>query len=108
MVIGAISSIVKRGLDYHKKIFFVAQDIDIRCVWMAYIQFCLHGIPAVVLQGNSLTEEVNSCWYTAQGIAVLMAEEQERIEAEEERKSKRRLDVLKTNNKAITEMKELA
>ena len=107
MVIGAIRSIVKNGLDYHDKIFFVAQDIDIRCVWMAYIQFCLYGIPAVVLQGNSLTGEVNSSWYTAQGINVLMKEEQQRIEAEEERKSKRRLNVLKTNKKAITEMKEL-
>lgn len=107
MVIGAIRTIIKHGLDYHDKIFFVAQDIDIRCVWMAYIQFCLYGIPAVVLQGNSLTGEVNSSWYTAQGINVLMKEEQEKIEAEEERKAKRRLNVLKTNKKAITEMKEL-
>ena len=107
MVIGAIRSMVKRDIDYHDKIFFVAQDIDIRCVWMAYIQFCLYGIPAVLLQGNSLTGEVNSSWYTAQGINVLMKEEQQRIEAEEERKSKRRLNVLKTNKKAITEMKEL-
>ena len=65
MIIGTIRSIIKNGLDYHDRIFFVAQDIDIRCVWMAYIQFCLYGIPAVVLQGNSLTGEVNSCWYTA-------------------------------------------
>ena len=107
MVIGAIGSMVKRGIDYHDKIFFVAQDLDIRCVWMAYIQFCLYGIPAVVLQGNSLTDEVNSCWYTAQGIHVLMKEENERIEAENERKEKRRLKAMKANKKTIKEMKEL-
>lgn len=75
MVISAVGSMVSHAVDYQRKVFFVAQDIDIRCVWMAYIQFCLYGIPAVVLQGNSLIGEVNSCWYSPQGIHVLMEEE---------------------------------
>lgn len=107
MIIGAISSMVKKNVDYHEKVFFVAQDLDIRCVWMAYIQFCLYGVPAVVLQGDSLKNEVNSNWYTAQGINVLMKEEQERAEAEKERKEQRRLKAMTANNKAIKEMKDL-
>ena len=47
-----------------KKTLLVAQDIDIRCVWMAYIQLSLYGIPAVVIHGNTLTMETWSQWYT--------------------------------------------
>lgn len=39
-------------------------DIDIKCVYMAYIQLSLYGIPAVVVHGNSLTVEEWSKWYT--------------------------------------------
>lgn len=38
MVIACIWEMKKRGFDYRNKAFFVAQDIDIRCVWMAYIE----------------------------------------------------------------------
>lgn len=44
--------------------FFVAQDIDIRRVWMAYIQLSLYGIPAMVIHGNTLTMEEWDRWYT--------------------------------------------
>lgn len=54
----------RKGIDYRRKSFFVAQDIDIRCVWMAYIQLSLYGIPAVVIHGNTLTMETWSRWYT--------------------------------------------
>lgn len=64
MVLGYAYAMKKAGLDYTDKVLFVAQDIDIRCVWMAYIQFWLYKIPAVVIHGNSLTEEEWSRWYT--------------------------------------------
>ena len=52
------------GFDYRHNTFFVAQDIDIRCVWMAYIQLSLYGIPAMVIHGNTLTMEEWDRWYT--------------------------------------------
>lgn len=36
MVIGAIWAMQRKEFDYRHNTFFVAQDIDIRCVWMAY------------------------------------------------------------------------
>lgn len=64
MVIGAIWAMQRKGIDYRRKSFFVAQDIDIRCVWMAYIQLSLYQIPAVIIHGNTLTMETWSNWYT--------------------------------------------
>lgn len=34
------------------------------CALMAYIQFALYGIPAIVVHGNSITQERYSIWYT--------------------------------------------
>lgn len=64
MIIGAIWAMQRQNFDYQHKAFFVAQDIDIRCVWMAYIQLSLYRIPAVVIHGNTLTMEEWSRWYT--------------------------------------------
>ena len=57
MVIGAAWAMQRKGIDYRRKSFFVAHDIDIRCVWMAYIQLSLYGIPAVVIHGNMMQTE---------------------------------------------------
>lgn len=64
MIIGAVWAMKQKGFDYRHKSFFVAQDIDIRCVWMAYIQLSLYGIPAVVIHANTLTMDEWSRWYT--------------------------------------------
>ena len=64
MIIGAIWAMQRKKFDYRHNTFFVAQDIDIRCVWMAYIQLSLYGIPAMVIHGNTLTMEEWDRWYT--------------------------------------------
>lgn len=64
MIIGAVWAMKRKNFDFQRKSFFVAQDIDIRCVWMAYIQLSLYRIPAVVIHGNTLSMEEWSCWYT--------------------------------------------
>ncbi|MBR1741051.1 MAG: N-6 DNA methylase [Lachnospiraceae bacterium] len=72
---------------------FMAQDIDIRCVWMAYIQCCLYRIPAVIKHGNSLTMEVWSEWHTADYLRLVMEsfreKSTERKDAEKEENSKK-------------------
>lgn len=65
MIIAAAWAMKNNGEDYSKKLLVAAQDIDIRCVWMAYIQLSLYKIPAVILHGNSLTDEVWAKWYTS-------------------------------------------
>ena len=52
--------------DFTKSMLAVAQDIDIRCVWMAYIQLSLYHIPAVVIHQNSLTDEIWDHWHTSE------------------------------------------
>lgn len=71
LVIGAVWAMKQKGFDYRSKTLFVAQDIDIRCVWMTYIQLCLYKVPAVVIHGNTLTVEEWSRWYTPYAIELL-------------------------------------
>lgn len=63
-IIGTIWAMKRQNFDYRHKSFFIAQDIDIRCVWMAYIQLSLYDIPAVIIHGNTLSMEEWSRWYT--------------------------------------------
>lgn len=78
MVIGAVWAMKRKNFDFQRKSFFVAQDIDIRCVWMAYIQLSLYGIPAVVIHGNTLTMEEWSRWYTPYATLPFMERQLER------------------------------
>lgn len=56
--------IKEKGYDFRTKLVVTAVDIDLKCVYMTYIQLALNGIPAVVIHGNSLTLEEWSRWYT--------------------------------------------
>ena len=51
-------------LNYCDKMVVTATDIDIKCVYMCYIQLALYGIPARVLHANGLTGERWSEWST--------------------------------------------
>ena len=64
MVLGIANALDKKGYNHQKHMRVTATDIDIKCVHMAYIQFALHGIPAIVVHGNSLILEEWDKWYT--------------------------------------------
>lgn len=64
MVIASAWSMLRKGIDYTTRCLFVAEDIDIRCVWMTYIQLTLYRIPAIIIHGNTLTAEEWDRWYT--------------------------------------------
>lgn len=63
MIIAAAKVLSDSGVSPHLMLA-ECRDIDPRCVHMTYIQMSLLGIPAVVIQGNSLTEQQFSTWYT--------------------------------------------
>lgn len=60
----ACAKVIKSHGENYKNVLFIGKDIDIRCVWMTYIQCCLFGLPAKITHGNSLTNEVWTEWHT--------------------------------------------
>ena len=64
MILGFASAMLEGGINYCSKLFVRAGDIDLKCVYMCYLQLLLYGIPAVVVHENSLTLESWSRWHT--------------------------------------------
>ena len=51
-------------MNYCAQLVVTATDIDLKCVYMCYLQLALYGIPAVVIHGNTITVEEWSYWFT--------------------------------------------
>jgi hypothetical protein len=64
MILGFAKAMQKNGYNFHKQMVITATDVDIKCVYMCYLQLSLYGIPAVVIHGNTLSMEEWSRWYT--------------------------------------------
>ncbi|MBR6509680.1 MAG: N-6 DNA methylase [Clostridia bacterium] len=64
MVLGFAKAMHNNKMNYCDQMVAYCCDIDIKCVHMAYLQLSLYGIPAVIIHGNSLTNEEWSRWYT--------------------------------------------
>ncbi|MVM34255.1 N-6 DNA methylase [Spirosoma sp. HMF4905] len=64
MVIGLAKTMYDRKINFQQCLHVSAIDLDSRCVHMAYLQFSLLHIPAVVYAGNTLTMEIRDAWYT--------------------------------------------
>lgn len=64
MILGLAKTITNAKHNYCKHMVVTAIDVDLKCVWMTYLQLSLYGIPAVVIHGNSLTLEEWSQWVT--------------------------------------------
>lgn len=64
MVLAYAELMQSQGRNYCSDLVVLAQDLDIYCVLMTYIQLSLYGIPAVVLHGNTITVEEFDRWYT--------------------------------------------
>ena len=52
------------NVNYTHHCFIQANDIDIRCVHMTYLQLALAGVPAIVCHQDTLTQELWSVWKT--------------------------------------------
>ena len=64
MILGFAQALTDSGYNHSQQLYVSAVDIDLKCVYMCFIQLSLYGIPAVVTHGNSLTLEKWSNWYT--------------------------------------------
>lgn len=64
MVLAFVEEMHRQGLSPQKQLFIQATDNDMTCAMMTYIALSLYGIPAIVTQGNTLTMEQFSIWYT--------------------------------------------
>jgi hypothetical protein len=64
MVIALADTLRDMGINYQRHLHVTATDVDAKCVHMAYVQFALLHIPAVIVHGNSLSLEEYGHWYT--------------------------------------------
>ena len=56
MIIAACKMLHEAGFDFQRRLDVVAQDLDWKSVYMAYLQLSLIGCRAIVVQGNTLSE----------------------------------------------------
>lgn len=64
MVIALAQEMREAGINYQQHLHVTAIDIDLKCVHMAYVQFSLLHIPAVIIHGDTLAVKEYSHWYT--------------------------------------------
>jgi hypothetical protein len=64
MLIEAVAECQRQGLNHSRQVCFYAEDIDITCVHMTYVQLALLGVPAIVSHRNTISMETWSRWRT--------------------------------------------
>lgn len=64
IVIAQANHLLSEGINYQQHFHVTAWDIDLTAIHMAYVQFTLLHIPAVLVHGNTLTLVEHSRWPT--------------------------------------------
>lgn len=64
MIIALAEVLRDGGINYQRRIHVEAQDIERTAVHMSYIQLSLLHVPALVIHGNTLTQERFDVWPT--------------------------------------------
>ena len=64
MVIALAKAMKDAGINYQQHLHVTAVDKDSKCAHMAYVQFSLLHIPAVIIHGDSLALKEYDHWYT--------------------------------------------
>lgn len=55
-IIALAQAMKEQGVNYQKRLKAVCQDIDVKAVYMTYVQMTLYGIPAICYQANTLSD----------------------------------------------------
>lgn len=58
LVLSYARALQKYNINYQEYLLVDVTDISDICVYMAYIQLALYGVPAIVRCGNTLTQEM--------------------------------------------------
>jgi hypothetical protein len=58
--------LINQGINYQQSLFCVAHDIDLTACQMSYIQLTYLAVPALIILGDALGDEVQDSWYTLQ------------------------------------------
>lgn len=64
MMIAFADEMQKAGFNYPTQLYIRGQDIDIKAVYMSYIQLSWMGAGACVVHGDTLRNEQHSHWFT--------------------------------------------
>jgi type I restriction-modification system DNA methylase subunit len=64
MVIALAQALKDEGINYQQQLHVTAVDVDAKCVHMAYLQLSLLHVPAIIVHGNSLSNEEYGHWFT--------------------------------------------
>lgn len=64
MIIAFAEAMLAAGVNPQRRMYAVATDVDPMCVHMSMIQFSLLGLPALVIEGNTLSGEYVAQWRT--------------------------------------------
>ena len=64
MIIALAQAMLDEKTNYQQAMHVTAIDIDSLCVHMCYLQLSLIGVPAVILHGNTLSNEMYAAWKT--------------------------------------------
>jgi hypothetical protein len=84
MVIAFAETMRMQGFNPQTQLYVEAVDLDPLCVYMSMIQFSLLHLPAVIMEGNSLSGERRSVWYTPAYRLGLWDHKLRRVERERE------------------------
>ena len=66
MILAYANELKEKGFNPSKNLYVVACDIDILCTYMTYLQLAMYDIPAVVVNGDTLTLKEHFVLYTPQ------------------------------------------
>lgn len=55
-IIALAEKMKEEGINYQERLSVTCQDLDWKAVYMCYVQLSLYGIPAIVVQGDTLRE----------------------------------------------------
>lgn len=55
-IIALAEAMKKQGINYQQRLVVTCQDLDVKAVYMTYVQLTLYGIPAIVYQTDTLQD----------------------------------------------------
>ena len=58
LLLAALAELTNKKVNYTERVLMVVNDIDKNCVNMCYLQLSFAAVPAVVIQQNTITQEV--------------------------------------------------